>query len=96
MRTNWYDPKANVATFVVLVPSPPGFRRYPTIGSVRETFGQPLRIYYVGSYTVLVWNKNLLAQLGAEEPLPVNPGNPAPATPTPGPPVRPIPGPGGP
>ncbi len=27
------------------------------------TFGKPVRTYHVGSYTVLVWNSNLLSDL---------------------------------
>jgi hypothetical protein len=87
VRSDWYDPKLHDATFIVLVPSPPGFRRYPTIASVRDTFGQPARIYYQGSFTILVWNKNLLASLGHGSPLPA--GTPVitpPATPIPAPP----------
>jgi hypothetical protein len=30
---------------------------------VLATFGPPARIYHDGVYTVLVWNKNLLADL---------------------------------
>lgn len=28
------------------------------------TFGPPARTYHLGSYTILVWNKNLLTELG--------------------------------
>jgi hypothetical protein len=45
VKSGWYSPKRSNANFIVLVPGPPGFKRYPTVSSVRATFGQPLRIY---------------------------------------------------
>ncbi len=63
VRTSWYDPRAHYANFIVLVPPPAGFGRYPTVASVRRTFGQPAQVYYVGQYTILVWDKNLLTVL---------------------------------
>jgi len=87
VRSRWYNPKAHDANFIVLVPGPPGFKRYPTVGSVRATFGQPSRIYDVGDYTVIVYAKNLLTYLVKGAP-------PAPRT-APGTPVpQPLPGPG--
>jgi len=87
VRSDWYQPTTNDATFIVLVPSPPGFTRYPTIASVRHTFGQPARIYYLGSDTILVWNKNLLADLGSGRPPPARqPAVTPPAIPIPAPP----------
>jgi hypothetical protein len=86
VQSGWYDPAAYDANFIVLVPAPPGFRRYPTVGSVRATFGQPSRIYDVGTYTVIVYDKNLLSYLRKGAPLPPRaaPSGPAPA-PLPGP-----------
>ncbi|MHB1875211.1 MAG: hypothetical protein ACYCPF_10195, partial [Streptosporangiaceae bacterium] len=89
MRTDWYQPARNVANFIVLVPSPPGFKRYPNVASVRATFGQPLRIYYLGRFTIMVWNKNLLATLAPGGPLP-------PRQPAPEPTAQPIPAPSAP
>jgi hypothetical protein len=87
VRSQWFDPASNYANFIVLVPAPPGFTRYPTVASVRRTFGQPLHIYYVGSYTIMVWSKNLLADLVPGQPLPPrsNQGKP-PVPPLPAPP----------
>jgi hypothetical protein len=86
VQASWYDPKTSDASFIVLTPSPPGFRHYPTVASVRATFGQPLRIYDVDSYTVIVYDKNLLADLtrGAPPAPRVTPGGP-PAAPLPAP-----------
>lgn len=62
-RASWYDPKSHYANFVVLVPAPAGFSRYPTVASVRRTFGQPAHIYYVAEYTIVVFDQNLLTGL---------------------------------
>ncbi len=59
----WYDPLRHTATFVVLPPGAPGLG-YPWSFDVRAAFGQPARVYPAGPYTVLVWNRNLLAGLG--------------------------------
>ncbi len=59
---SWYDPRQHTATFVVLPPGAPGIA-YPWSFDVRAAFGQPARIYAAGPYTVLVWNRNLLAGL---------------------------------
>jgi hypothetical protein len=87
VRSEWFSTAASYANFIVLVPAPPGFNRYPTVASVRRTFGQPLHIYYVGTYTIMVWNKNLLADLVPGGPLPPrsNQGKPA-VPPLPAPP----------
>jgi hypothetical protein len=87
VRSEWFSPASRYANFIVLVPAPPGFKRYPTVASVRRTFGQPLHIYYVGTYTIMVWNKNLLADLVPGAPLPPrsNQGKPA-VPPLPAPP----------
>ena len=70
VRRDWFNPDRGYANFIVLVPAPPGFKRYPTVASVRATFGQPDRIYYVGAYTIATFSKNLLAGLVPGGPLP--------------------------
>ncbi|HUZ24426.1 MAG TPA: hypothetical protein VMV07_11760 [Streptosporangiaceae bacterium] len=60
---SWYSPARHQANFIVLSPTWPGAQPFPPIANVRATFGQPARIYYVGQYTILVWNKNLLTEL---------------------------------
>jgi hypothetical protein len=63
-RPSWYRPAAHSANFVVLAPAAAGLPPYPWAANVRAAFGQPARIYLLGNYTVLVWGKNLLAELG--------------------------------
>ena len=44
----------------------PGLAGYPGFTQERAvlaTFGQPARTYHVGSYTILMWNRNLLREL---------------------------------
>jgi hypothetical protein len=60
----WYDPARNTANFVVLSPGVPGYPGFSAEQAVLATFGKPARTYHVGSYTVLVWNRNLLPELG--------------------------------
>jgi hypothetical protein len=64
-NADWYDPSRNTANFVVL--SPGVDTGYPGFGpeqAVLATFGKPARTYHVGPYTVLVWDRNLLTELG--------------------------------
>ena len=55
-----YDPARRYANFVVADgPSAlPGMKL-----SAELTFGRPAQIYQAGGYTIMVWNKNLLAEL---------------------------------
>ena len=62
----WYDPDRSTANFVVLFPGVagyPGFTQETEEQAVLATFGKPARTYHVGSYLVLVWNRNLLSEL---------------------------------
>jgi len=62
-KAQWYDPRRNTASFVVLFPGVAGYPGFTQERAVLATFGKPARTYYVGSYTVLVWNSNLLSKL---------------------------------
>jgi hypothetical protein len=93
VQSRWYDPAGHDANFIVLVLAPPGYKRYVSIASVRQTFGQPARIYYLGSYTICVFNQNLLADLVRGRPRPPSgPASPGPAGP---PGLLPVPAPPG-
>jgi hypothetical protein len=58
----WYDPRTQSANFIVLG-GPPGLARFTDKSLVLATFGPPARSSHVGTYEVLVWNKNLLSDL---------------------------------
>ena len=63
-KAQWYDPDRNTANFVVLFPGVAGYPGFTQEQAALATFGKPARTYHVGSYTVLVWNTNLLRELG--------------------------------
>jgi hypothetical protein len=62
-KAQWYDPGRNTANFVVLFPGVAGYPGFTQDRAVLATFGQPVRTYHVGPYTVLVWKRNLLREL---------------------------------
>jgi hypothetical protein len=62
-KAQWYDPGQSTANFIVLFPGVAGYPGFTQQRAVLTTFGQPERTYHVGSYTVLVWNRNLLREL---------------------------------
>jgi hypothetical protein len=63
-KADWYDPDRNAANFVVLSRGVPGYPGFSSEQAVLATFGQPAQTYHVGPYTILVWNRNLLSDLG--------------------------------
>jgi hypothetical protein len=62
-NAQWYDPATNTANFVVLSPGGGGYPGFSAERAVLATFGKPAQTYHVGSYTVLVWKRNLLSAL---------------------------------
>jgi len=62
-KAEWYDPRENTATFVVLFPGVAEYGGFTQEQAVLAAFGKPARIYHVGAYTVLVWEKNLLLEI---------------------------------
>jgi len=60
----WYDPRLHYANFAVQMTKPTALPAFLPSASLQATFGPPARTYLVGPYRVLVWNKNLLTQLG--------------------------------
>jgi hypothetical protein len=66
-QLSWYDPRRHDATFIVLGPEQPPVTTFiGTVHRMRAIFGPPAHIYHVGHVTVLTYDKNLLASLGAE------------------------------
>ena len=63
-KADWYDPDRNTANFVVLTPGATGYPGLTQGQAVLATFGPPAQTYHLGSYTILVWNHNLLTELG--------------------------------
>jgi hypothetical protein len=59
-RSDWYDPAQYRATFIVVDDARPGAWTAEWWGAV-HVFGRPARTLHPDGYTVLVWNRNLLA-----------------------------------
>jgi hypothetical protein len=62
-KAQWYDPGRSTANFIVLFPGVAGYPGFTQQRAALTTFGQPQRTYHVGSYTILVWDRNLLREL---------------------------------
>jgi 3-hydroxyisobutyrate dehydrogenase-like beta-hydroxyacid dehydrogenase len=60
-KASWYDPARHYANFLVI--GAPSTCNYATVAQARSAFGPSARTYHVAGYTVLVWDKNLLAAL---------------------------------
>jgi len=59
----WYDPAGQQANFVVLSSTPGFMNNWEPRALISKYFGRPARVYNFGPYTVMVWNRNLLASL---------------------------------
>jgi hypothetical protein len=69
-RPSWYDPGVSHPDFVVTVSSPQAEEMFARPVVIRRVFGPPAQVYRLGRYTIMVWNKNLLTDLGMPPPLP--------------------------
>jgi hypothetical protein len=63
-KGSWYDPGAQRATFLVTDSQAGFFNNWQPSGQALAALGPPARTYHFGPYTVLVWNRNLLAGPG--------------------------------
>jgi hypothetical protein len=62
-KASWYDRRLHYANFVVST-KVDGTTVVPYPVAVAD-FGRPERIYHFRDYTIMIWDKNLLADLGA-------------------------------
>jgi hypothetical protein len=62
-KGSWYDPAAHRATFLVTDSASGFFNHWQPDPGALASLGRPARTYHVGTYTVYVWNKNLLVQV---------------------------------
>jgi hypothetical protein len=69
---SWYDPAAHSANFVVSGTAYGAVTVIP-YRDILAAFGPPAHTYHVGTWTVMTWDKNLLADLG--RPPSISPGN---------------------
>lgn len=61
---SWYDPRAAYADFVVTSPDFPFGSGLVPRREIASTFGEPARVYRYQTFTIMVWHKNLLRDLG--------------------------------
>ena len=59
----WYDPATQRATFLVTDSAPGFFNHWEPNATALASLGRPVHTYHVGTYTIYVWDKNLLADL---------------------------------
>jgi hypothetical protein len=64
-RSSWYDPASQRATFLVTDSAPGFFNHWEPKAAALSALGQPARIYHYGTYTIYVWDRNLLPQVGS-------------------------------
>ena len=62
-EVSWYDPTLHYANFMVNTGADQPQALIPP-GDWLKAFGPPAKTYHDGPYTILVWNKNLLEDLG--------------------------------
>lgn len=62
IKASWYDPAHNYADFIVASDAEPGEWSGVRAAAVR-TFGPPSRNAHPAGYSVLIWHKNLLADV---------------------------------
>jgi hypothetical protein len=60
-KASWYDPGVHRATFLVTDDQPGFFNHWMPNSAALAAYGPPIRTYHVGPYTIMVWDKNLLA-----------------------------------
>jgi hypothetical protein len=59
---SWFDPDTHYANFV-LDTKADGLPQYIPPQEIVAAFGKPVKTYRYGPFTIMVWNKNLLAEL---------------------------------
>ena len=63
-KSSWYSPSRNRANFLVTDSAPGFFNYWQPSPAALAALGRPAGTYHVGPYTVYVYDKNLLADLG--------------------------------
>jgi hypothetical protein len=63
-KSSWYTPSRNRANFLVTDSAPGFFNYWQPSPAALAALGRPAMTYHVGPYTVYVYDKNLLADLG--------------------------------
>ncbi len=72
-KASWYDPKVSYANFIISNSADVGGVSVVPRADILAFAGPPARTYHYKTFTIMVWNKNLLADLGS--PPSAKPGN---------------------
>ena len=62
-KRSWYDPASHKATFLVTDSASGFFNHWQPRASALAALGRPARTYHVGTYTIYVWNSNVLSEI---------------------------------
>jgi hypothetical protein len=62
-KPEWYDPATQRADFIVLSSTRGFMNNWEPRALIARYFGRPARVYSFGPYTVMVWDRNLLASV---------------------------------
>jgi hypothetical protein len=72
-KASWYDPRVSYANFIISNTADVGGVSVVPRRDILAFAGPPARTYHYKTFTIMVWNKNLLADLGS--PPSAKPGN---------------------
>jgi hypothetical protein len=72
-KASWYDPSVSYANFIISNTADGSGVSVVPAEDIRAFAGPPARTYHYKTFTIMIWNKNLLADLGG--PPSAKPGN---------------------
>jgi hypothetical protein len=64
-KASWYDPRVSYANFILSNSADGNNVSVVPMRDILPFAGPPARIYHYKTFTIMVWNKNLLADLGS-------------------------------
>lgn len=62
-KTTWYEPAVSYANFIVTTSYPAEQARFARPATVLAFYGKPVRTYHFSTYTIFVYNHNILNQV---------------------------------
>jgi hypothetical protein len=62
-QASWYDPRLHYANYVMTTMAGGARSAVPVHDAIAD-FGKPAQVYHFRDYTIMIWDKNLLADLG--------------------------------
>ena len=64
-KASWYDPRVSYANFILSNSADGDNLSVVPLRDILPFAGPPAHIYHYKTFTIMVWNKNLLADLGS-------------------------------